>query len=223
VATYFSISGISGFAGDVTIGVIFAAGVMAFVMRQQDLRIHLDIRLRRVHRDDEGEDHTMRWLLTLELTRVPLILAFMIVLTLSSSAWAQAPTTPGAPVTDGGAKGALTIVGGLVVTLIVIIGSGVRLYAQKRKREAEALHLQARLSDALLREPGLLGLALTATVHAARFKKAPPVVELSGQVPTREARDRALNILRAETARLQTTVQIEDRVRLIPTMAQRAG
>jgi hypothetical protein len=164
----------------------------------------------------------MRWSLTLGFTRVSLIFAFMIALALSSSAWAQAPTTPGAPVTGEGATGALTIIG-LVVALIVIIGAGVRLYAQQRKREAEALHLQARLSDALLREPGLSGLALAATVHAVTFKKAPPVVELSGQVPTREARDRALNILRAETARLQTAVQTEDRVGIVPTMAHRAS
>jgi hypothetical protein len=125
-------------------------------------------------------------------------------------------------VTAGGATGALPIVG-LVIALIVIIGAVVRLYAQKRQREEEALHLQARLSDALLRDPGLSGLALTATVHAVIFKKGPPVVELSGQVPTREAHDRALDILRAETARLQTAVQIEDRVGIVPTMAQRAS
>jgi hypothetical protein len=150
------------------------------------------------------------------------VLAFEIVLALASSAWAQASTTPSAPGTGRGTTGTV-IIGGCVVALIVIIGAGVRLYGQKRKRETEALHLQARLSDALLRDPGLAGLVLTATVHAMTFKKAPPVVELSGQVPTREARERALNILRAETARLQTAVRIEDRVGIVPTIAQRTG
>jgi hypothetical protein len=150
------------------------------------------------------------------------VLAFMIVPALSLSARAQTPNTSSAPVTDGGTTGVAIFVG-FLAALIVITGAGVRLYDRKRKREAEATHLQSRLSDALLRDPALPGLALTVTVHPVRFKKSPPMVELSGQVPTREARERALNILRAETARLQTAVQIEDRVRIVPTMAQRAG
>src|SRR5262245_8300135 len=164
----------------------------------------------------------MRWSLALGFTCVCGVLAFMIVAALSWSAWAQTPTTSRAPVTGGDTSGVIIIIG-IVVALIVIIGAGVRLYERKRKRETEATHLQAQLSEALLRDPGLAGLVLVATVHVVPFKKSPPVVELSGQVPTREARERALSILRAETARLQTAVHIEDRVGIVPTLAQRAG
>jgi len=164
----------------------------------------------------------MMWSLALGLRRVWVVLAFMIVPARSLSAWAQTPGTSSAPVTGGGTSGVIIMVG-FVVALIVIIGAGVRLYDRKRKREAEATHLQAQLSDALLRDPGLSGLMLTATVHVVAFKKSPPVVELSGQVPTREAHERALTILRAETARLRTVVRIEDRVRIVSTVAQRAG
>jgi hypothetical protein len=152
-----------------------------------------------------------------------LTLALMIITALTSSAWAQVPTTPSAPVTGGGTPGAVLLVVGFAVALIVIIGVGVKLYDLTRKRESEALHLQSQLSDALLREPGFLGLALTPTVHAAKWRKSPPTVEISGHVPTREVHDRALDVVRAEVARLRSDVHIEDRLAIVPGAAQRAG
>jgi hypothetical protein len=111
----------------------------------------------------------------------------------------------------------------VLVALVVLIGVGVKLYDQKRKREGEAVYLQARLFDALMGEPSFSGLHLTATVHIATFKRSPPIVEIAGQVPTQEARERALGIVRAETARLRLDAQFEDRMAIVPTMAQRAG
>jgi hypothetical protein len=148
-------------------------------------------------------------------------LASIIITALTSSAWAQLPTTPSAP--SGGTTGGVALVVGLAVALIVIIGVGVKLYDLTRKRESEALQLQSQLSDALLREPGFLGLALTPTVHAAKWKKSPPTVEISGHVPTREVHDRALDVVRAEVARLRSDVHIEDRLAIVPGAAQRAG
>lgn len=50
-ATYLGVRGISGLADQVTVGVILAlalaAGAVTFVMRQQDLRIHRELRRRR--------------------------------------------------------------------------------------------------------------------------------------------------------------------------------
>ena len=165
----------------------------------------------------------MRWSLALGFTLV--FLALMTGPALSSSAWAQAPNSPTAPATGAGTAGVATTVGavGVVVALLVIIGAGVKLYDLKRKREAEAVLLQSQLSDALLREPGFSGLPLTATVHMATFKKSSPVVEISGQVPTKEARERALTIVRAETLRVRPDAQFEDRIAIVPVMAPRAG
>jgi hypothetical protein len=172
--------------------------------------------------DLDGEGYTMRWSLALGFALLFLALALMIVPALSSSAWAQAPNPPAA---GAAATSPATIVGFVVVlvALVVLIGVGVKLYDLKRKREGEALYLQAQLSEALLREPGLAGLALTATVHIATFKRSRPIVEIAGQVPTTDARERALNIVRAETARLRPDAQFEDRMAVVPTMAQRAG
>jgi hypothetical protein len=51
VATYLGVRGISGLADQVTVGVVLAlalaAATGAFVMRQQDLRIHRELRRRR--------------------------------------------------------------------------------------------------------------------------------------------------------------------------------
>jgi len=161
----------------------------------------------------------MKWVLALGFTLVFLALVLMVVPALSSSAWAQAPSTPAS---GGGTKSAATIIG-ILVALLVIIGAGVKLLDLKRKREDEAVRLQAQLSDALLREPGLAGLALTATARVATFASSPPVVEISGSVPTQEAREHALNILRGEAARLRPDVQFEDRIAVVPTIVQRAG
>jgi hypothetical protein len=164
----------------------------------------------------------MRGSLALGFTLALLALALTIAPALSSSAWAQAPNAPPAPSTGAGTAGVAAIIG-FVIALLVIVGAGVKLYDLKRKREAEAVLLQSRLSDALLREPGFSGLALTATVHMATFKKSPPMVEISGQVPTKEARERALNIVRAETLRVRPDAQFEDRIAIVPVMAPRAG
>ena len=158
----------------------------------------------------------MRWSLALGFMLV--FLALMTGPVLSSSAWAQAPSSPTAPATGAGTAGVATAVG-VVVALLVIIGVGVKLYDLKCKRGAEAVLLQAQLSDALLREPGFSGLALTATVHMATFRKSPPIVEISGQVPTKEARERALTVVRAETFRVRPDAQFEDRIAIVPVMA----
>ena len=161
----------------------------------------------------------MNWVLALGFTLVFLAVVLMVVPALSSSAWAQ---TPSMPASGAGTKSAATIIG-IVVALLVIIGAGVKLLDLKRKREDEAVHLQAQLSDALLREPSLSGLALIPTARVATFASSPPVVEISGWVPTQEARERALNIVRGEAARFRPDVQLEDRIAVVPTTVQRAS
>lgn len=162
----------------------------------------------------------MRWSVAVRFT-VFQALALMTVLALSSLALAQA-TPSSAPTPSANLAGTTAIVV-VAIVLLVIIGAGVKLYDLRRKREAEGLQLQAQLSDALMREPAFSGLALAATVHVGTFRKSPPIVTLSGRVPTPEARDRALTFLRAEAIRSRPDVRVEDRVSIVPVVATRAG
>src|SRR5206468_1397035 len=91
----------------------------------------------------------------------------------------------------------------LLVGLLVVVGIGVKLYDLKRKREAEAVHLQAQVSDALLREQALFGLPITPTVRVPTWKGSPATIDVAGQVPTPEFRETAIRIIRSEAARIR--------------------
>jgi hypothetical protein len=118
---------------------------------------------------------------------------------------------PQAAATSGGFGPTLTVFL-LLFALLVIVGIGVKLYDLKRKREAEAVHLQAQVSDALLREPTLFGLAVTPTAHVPWWKGTPARLEATGHVPTAEARERAIRIIEQEARSLRPDVEIVDRL-----------
>jgi hypothetical protein len=129
-------------------------------------------------------------------------------------AWAQTPTPPVPPAVPAAGTtaqgGGMAAAGFLVVIgLLVLVGIAVKLYDRKRKRDAEAVHLQAQVSDALMREAGLAGLLLTPT---ARLRGGEAIVEISGEVPSEAAREAALRIARDEAARIRPDVRIEDKV-----------
>ena len=102
----------------------------------------------------------------------------------------------------------------------MVIGVVVKLFDLKQKRESEAVQLQAQLSDALLREPSLATLPLTPTVHVPMWKGTPATIEMMGRVPTPEAKDAVLRIVRDEAARVRSDVQIEERLSVVPTTAR---
>jgi hypothetical protein len=127
----------------------------------------------------------------------------------------EAQTTP--PPTSS-ASGILTAVV-LVAALLVLIIGAVKVFDLKRKREAEAVQLQAQISEALLREPGLFGLPVTATGRVPLWTGTPAVIELSGQVPNPKLREAVLMIAREEAGRIRPDFTIEDRLAVVPTMA----
>ncbi len=110
----------------------------------------------------------------------------------------------------------------LIAALIVVLVGAVKLYDLHRKRQADAVHLQAQVSDALLRDARLFGLPITATADVSMMGRTPPTVTISGQVPNEELRRAALRIAEEEAARIQAGVVIEDRMLVVPTMAARA-
>jgi hypothetical protein len=100
----------------------------------------------------------------------------------------------------------------LLVGLLVVVGIGVKLYDLKRKREAEAVHLQAQVSDALLRDPSLFGLAVTPTAHVPWWSGTPARLEVVGRVPEPEYRDRVLRLVDQEARHVRPDVVIVDRL-----------
>ncbi len=96
---------------------------------------------------------------------------------------------------DWGAA-ALAVV--LVVTLLVIV-VGVKLYDAKRKREGDALTVQARISDALLRD--FVTLPITAVVSGSAWRRSPLILTIRGSVPTPELREAVMRLVGQELSR----------------------
>ena len=140
-------------------------------------------------------------------------------------AWAQnASNTPApSPATTPGDGGGTAIAAVIVVAgLLVVISLAVKLFDLKRKRESEAVQLQAQLSDALLREPSLAGLPLTPTVHVPMWTGTPATIDVTGQVPRPELKDLALRLVSDEASRIRSDIKIVDRLSIVPTAARAA-
>jgi len=141
-------------------------------------------------------------------------LAIVTPLLWTATARAQAPPstpTPIAPATPPPTgEGGWIMAAVLVVGLLVVIGVVVKLYDLRRKREAEAVHIQAQISDAMLRDPNLFGLPIAATAHAPLWSGTPVTVEMGGEVPDPRMRDGVMRIAMAEAQRIRPDVVIVD-------------
>ena len=137
---------------------------------------------------------------------------------LARRGWAQvvAPTPSG---TQSG--GAAVVI--LVIAMLVILGALVKILDLKRKREGEAVVVQAQLSDAVLRDPALFSLPITPTAHVPLWKGSPVTVEVAGRVPSDDLRLAALRVVEREASHLRPDVRIESRIGVVPTMARRSA
>jgi hypothetical protein len=102
----------------------------------------------------------------------------------------------------------------LIFGLLVAIGVVVKLYDLRRKREAESVHLQAQISDALLRDPALFGLPVAANAHVPLWSGTPATIELTGDVPDPDLRAAVLRIAELEARRIRPDIVIADRMML---------
>jgi hypothetical protein len=100
----------------------------------------------------------------------------------------------------------------VIIGLLVLVGIAVKLYDRKRKRDAEAVHLQAQVSDALMRDARLAGMVLTPTAQMGGWSKGPVTIEITGEVPDPSSRDLVLRIARDEALRIRSDVEILDRM-----------
>jgi hypothetical protein len=137
---------------------------------------------------------------------------------LTGTAWAQAPVPPATPIVPPPSAGATVEGNGwimasiLVIGLLVVVGVLVKLFDLRRKREAEAVHIQAQISDALLRDPNLFGLPITPTAHAPLWSGTPMTVDITGEVPSAAVRESVLRIAWAEAQRIRPDVEVRDKL-----------
>jgi len=155
-------------------------------------------------------------------TRAALAAAGALCMT-ATAAWAQVSPTP-APMpspemTNG--SGAF-MVAALVVVLLIAVGVMVKLYDLRRKREDEAVALQARLSDALLAEPSLGSLPLVPTVRIP-MRGSPVTIEIVGTVPRPELRQAAIDLVVREAARSVKSYRVDARISIDSMMQRRAA
>ena len=111
----------------------------------------------------------------------------------------------------------------LLLGLLLLVGVGVKLYDLKRKRETEGVHLQAQVADALLRDPSLFGLAVTPTAHVPWWSGTPARLEVTGRVPSQEARDGVVRLVEQEALQLRSDVEIVDHLQVDPSAGIRAA
>jgi hypothetical protein len=168
-----------------------------------------------------------------ETTRIRLVLIAVLLAPaiLVTLAWAQAPSTPSPVVTPPPASptapdetgGGLAILITTMVALLAVLVMAVKMFDLKRKREEEAVALQARLSDALFVDPALASLPITPTAHEPLWRGSPVTVEVAGQTPTQELREAALRLVERELSASRSDFQIEDRIMVDPLMARHAA
>jgi hypothetical protein len=146
-------------------------------------------------------------------------------------AWAQTAPAPGPPVPPGpdpptspgiGESNAELFV--ILVSLTVLgLAAMAKVFDLKRKREDEAVRLQAEISDALLRERRLATLPVAPTVHFPIWARSSATIEMCGQVPTPELRRAVLHVAEQEASRIVTDFHVHDRIAIIPSVGARAA
>lgn len=136
---------------------------------------------------------------------------------LRPNAFAQglpAPGPGGPPTPDGGSLLAPAIIlgvallGGLILAIAVV--------DLRRKRRAQAIAIEGRIADALMREPRLARTVITALAHVPLTGRAGPTVEVRGEVEYPELRETAVRIVRQELLRYHPEARVEDRIFVAP-------
>jgi hypothetical protein len=119
---------------------------------------------------------------------------------------AQSATPPASDGAGGGT--AIAVVVFAAIALIAGLGWAID---RRRRRADRAVSLEAQLSEALLREPGL-GLRVTPKVELRGWARSVARVELVGPVPSEQSRAAALRIAGQETARSGLAFDLQDRM-----------
>ncbi len=165
---------------------------------------------------------------TIDRTRTALVTSALALVWPARTVWAQGVVGPHASGNaSGGAaqSGAVSTaaVVAMLFAVLVVLGVLIKLLDLKRKRDTEAVVVQARISDAVLRDPRLFSLPITPTARVPLWKGTPVTVEVAGQVPSDELRDAALGLIEREATQLGSEVRVESRIGVVPTMTRRSA
>ena len=133
--------------------------------------------------------------------------------------WAQGPDSSGSsgprPLAPGSVIATvvtLVLLAVLVVATIVVA----RFLAMRRKRMTDVLIFQSQLFDAVALEPLLQGLRINPRAHVSGWSKSQVTVEVAGEVPTPELREKVMRIVGAEAWRLRPEVNTVDHLFIVP-------
>jgi hypothetical protein len=127
----------------------------------------------------------------------------------AAAAHAQTPAPTGAPAGDG-TSGALAFVL-LMVGLFALIALGVKVMDRRRKRDEVAVQTQARIADAVLLDPGLMKLPVSADAHVP-FWGDTITIDVHGEVPTPALKDTALSLVAREASSSGLRFRVVDRL-----------
>ncbi len=166
---------------------------------------------------------------TIKATRAALITSVLALAAWPAGAgWAQivvVPQVPSSATSDAAQSGVVTtaMVVGSLLAVLVVLGALIKMLDLKRRRDGEAVVVQARISDAVLRDPRLFSLPITPTAHVPLWKGTPVTVEVSGQVPSEDLREVAIHLVEREATQLGPEVRVESKIGIEPAMARRSA
>ena len=124
--------------------------------------------------------------------------------------------------TEAGGVARLFVVAALIVVLAAMILVA-RAYDLSRKREAQAVSLETRISKSLRADPSLSSYPVAPTVRIPLWRGSPVTITITGSVPRSELRHAALELALREAERNARSYRVEDGILVDPTMAQRAA
>ncbi len=119
--------------------------------------------------------------------------------------------------------GASVAILAVVLLMLLAIGVTVKLFDRKRKREEEAVSLQSLISDALLLDPSLARLPLTAFADSSLWRRSPVVITITGTVPTPEQREAVMRLVVQALSRRHAFARPEDRLVVDPLMQKQTA
>lgn len=111
----------------------------------------------------------------------------------------------------------------LAIAIVLVIGAivawGVVVLERRNRSELRAERIQQVVGEALAREPSLVDASI---LPVAAFPSASaPMLELTGYVPSAEARARAVRIAEGEVRQLRPDMQVIDRLDVLASLADR--